>query len=42
MIAGEHGSLPDLALFNLAITQECVDAVVLVELLAGQRHTNGG
>ena len=40
MIASKHGSLPDLALFNLAVTQECVDAVVLVELLTRKRHTN--
>ena len=42
VVASEHGSLPDLALFNLAVAQECIDAVVLVELLAGQRHANSG
>ena len=42
VVAGKHGSLPDLALFNLAVTQECVDAVVLVELLASKRHANCG
>ena len=42
MVTCKHGSLPDLALFNFAVAQECVDAVVLVELLASKRHTNSG
>ena len=42
VVAGKHSSLPDLALFDFAVAQQCVDAVVLVELLASQCHTNGG
>ena len=42
MVASKHGGLPDLALFDFAVAQKCVDTVVLVELLASQRHTNGG
>ena len=42
MVASKHSSLPDLALFNLAVAQKCVDAVVLVELLTSKRHTNSG
>ena len=42
VVTSKHGSLPDLTFFNLAVAQECVDAVVLVELLAGQRHANSG
>ena len=42
VVTRKHGGLPDLTLFNLAVTQECVDAVVLVELLTRKRHTNSG
>ena len=42
VVARKHGSLPDLALLDLAVAQKCVNAVVLVELLSSKRHTNGG
>ncbi len=41
MVVAANSSLRP-GLFNLAVAQECVDAVVLVELLASKRHTNSG
>jgi len=38
ILGGGHHGLPDLALGQLAVAKNGVDAVVLVGLLAGQRH----
>ncbi len=42
MILGSgHGGLPDLALGDLAVAQQGIDAVVLLCQLACQRHADG-
>ena len=42
LVAGEHGSLPDLALLALAIAQQGVRAISIAPVLGGNRHTHGG
>ena len=36
----EHGSLPDLAFLDLAVSEQCVDAVVFLLHLRRQRHAD--
>ena len=40
-LVGRHRRLPDLALGDLTVAQDGVDAEALLRLLAGQRHADG-